>query len=111
MSAEQYCEIQEVNYRNPFYTSTVIRKGSPLKEHIAIAYNWMRETGILKYQENFWNGGKPLCNPDEIDYTPVGMEDVASAFNMLLCGIALSLITLVVENIIYFSLSKNNLQF
>lgn len=90
----------------PFYSTTVIRRGSPFKEHVVLAFAWMRETGILKYQQDFWDEGKPLCNLDEIDYTSVGINDVISAYKVLMCGMALSLAALALEIIIKFVITK-----
>lgn len=106
MPATQFCELQEVFYRKPFYTSTVIRKGSAFKEQIVLAYCWIREVGVLKYQQDLWSEGKPLCNLDEIDYTSVGMDDVVSAFEMLFCGMALSIVTLGLEILLNFVITK-----
>lgn len=108
MPATQYCELEQVLYRQPFYTSTVIRKGSWFKEQIVLAYCWIREVGILKYQHNFWSEEKPLCNLDEIDYTSVSMDEVVSAYKMLLCGMALSIMTLGLEILIHFIIIKKN---
>lgn len=107
MPATKYCEIEQVHYRRPpLYSSTIIRKGSWFKEQIVLAYCWIREVGILKYQENFWSEGKPLCNIDEIVYTPVGLDDVISAYRMLFYGTVLSIVVFAFEILINCEVAK-----
>lgn len=78
------------------YISALMRKWTPFRDHIDVAFLWIKEVGILQYQVEFWDVKPPTC-VHEKNFVVVELNDMLPAFYLIAFGALISLSVVLLE--------------
>ncbi|XP_037939521.1 ionotropic receptor 75a [Teleopsis dalmanni] len=99
---KEICDLTEIHLFQPQKMVAIVQKGSPLRKIITYGLLRVTESGLLTYQNNIWHSPKPRCVKQlHTDDLRVDMQTFTSALLVLLFGFAVSLFTLLLENLHY----------